>query len=156
MENKKNENDKNYLGLSDELQKKFDDLLFAFGLNMHAGRKKWKLKQEDLAEALGLKGTSGRNQISRIENGERNLKLPFMIRVADIFDMELKIEWVHKKKQEPRKSAAGKDESANAHAVMQDAATVSPAAATVETKLKNETLNSQNEEKQISTAGLEE
>lgn len=107
----KDEENENKLGLTPELQKKYDDILFEFGIKMHTGRKRYKLTQEDIAEAVNLKPGSGKHRISLIENGRVPLKLPFMMRIADLFGMELQLNWVPKKKVEPRKKAKNKDDT---------------------------------------------
>ena len=103
--------DRNKSGLLPELQKKYDAILFEFGMKMASGRKRYKLTQEDLAEALGLAPKGGKNRMSEIERGEVPVKFPFMMRIADLFEMELEIRWIQKKSSEPRKQAKGKDDN---------------------------------------------
>jgi transcriptional regulator with XRE-family HTH domain len=104
MANKKKE-------LSEELQKKYDAFLFEFGMKTLEGRKRYKLNQEELAEAAGLEPKSGKHRISLIENGRVPVNITFMMRVADLFGMELQLVWVQKKKGEARKKAITKDDS---------------------------------------------
>jgi len=79
--------------ISAEDKREVEALLFHFGQQIHAGRKRQKITQADLGELIGRNRLSSAQDIGKIENGLINISIEKAVRIASAMGMRLRFEW---------------------------------------------------------------